>query len=76
MKKLYLILLVVGLWSCDDMLRVEPENSLTFGNITTENDIESLTLGVGSSVRNMVCWNAFAIPRAEWNLIRCSQAQV
>ena len=40
------------------MLRVEPENSLTFGNITTENDIESLTLGVGSSVRNMVCWNA------------------
>ena len=58
MKKLYLILLVVGLWSCDDMLRVEPENSLTFGNITTENDIESLTLGVGSSVRNMVCWNA------------------
>ena len=58
MKKLYLILLMVGLWSCDDMLRVEPENSLTFGNITTENDIESLTLGVGSSVRNMVCWNA------------------
>ena len=58
MKKLYFILLLVGLWGCDDMLRVEPENSLTFGNITTEQDIESLVRGVGSSVRNMVCWNA------------------
>ena len=58
MKKLYFILLVLGLWSCDDMLRVEPENSLTFGNITTEKDIESLVLGVGASVRSMVCWNA------------------
>lgn len=58
MKKWYFILLVLGFWCCDDMLRVEPENSLTFGNITTEKDIESLVLGVGASVRSMVCWNA------------------
>lgn len=51
---------ILGLFlltACDDMLRVEPENSLTFGSITEERDIESLARGVSSSVRNMVFWN-------------------
>ena len=45
-------------FGCTDLLRVEPENSLTFGNITEEKDIEALTYGVGAGVREMVCWNA------------------
>ena len=43
---------------CTDLLRVEPENSLTFGNITKEKDVEALVYGVGAGVRDMVCWNA------------------
>ena len=43
---------------CTDQLRVEPENSLTFGNITKEKDVEALVYGVGAGVRDMVCWNA------------------
>lgn len=54
------VLLVLGLLlfsGCEQQLTVEPENSLTFGNIKTEKDIESLLRGVGSTVRSMVCWN-------------------
>lgn len=46
------------LYGCTELLRVEPENSLTFGNITKERDIESLVYGVGACVRHMVCWNS------------------
>lgn len=55
------IICILGLFlltACDDMLRVEPENSLTFGSITEERDVESLARGVASSVRSMVCWNS------------------
>ena len=57
--KLIVILLCMSFFvGCTDLLRVEPENSLTFGNITKEKDVEALVYGVGAGVRDMVCWNA------------------
>ena len=58
MKLIVILLCVLFLAGCTDQLRVEPENSLTFGNITKEKDVEALVYGVGAGVRDMVCWNA------------------
>lgn len=58
MKSGIILLMLLFCFGCTDLLRVEPENSLTFGNITEEKDIEALTYGVGAGVREMVCWNA------------------
>lgn len=55
---------------CTDLLRVEPENSLTFGNITKEKDVEALVYGVGAGVRDMVCWNALLQVEKELMLMR------
>lgn len=47
--KLIVILLCMSFFvGCTDLLRVEPENSLTFGNITKEKDVEALVYGVGA----------------------------
>lgn len=58
MKSIVILLCMLFFIGCTDLLRVEPENSLTFGNITKEKDVEALVYGVGASVRDMVCWNA------------------
>ena len=42
MKLIVILLCVLFLAGCTDQLRVEPENSLTFGNITKEKDVEAL----------------------------------
>ena len=51
MKSGIILLMLLFCFGCTDLLRVEPENSLTFGNITEEKDIEALTYGVGAGVR-------------------------
>ena len=48
MKLIVILLCVLFLAGCTDQLRVEPENSLTFGNITKEKDVEALVYGVGA----------------------------
>lgn len=58
MKWCILIIVFFIFLGCSEQLRVEPENSLTFGNITKEKDVEALVYGVGACVRDMVCWNA------------------
>ena len=53
MKYLFLIPLFALVMGCEDMLTPEPENSLTFNNIETEKDIESLLNGAGRYVKQM-----------------------
>ena len=49
MKLNVILLCMLFFVGCTDQLRVEPENSLTFGNITKEKDVEALVYGVGGS---------------------------
>lgn len=58
MKWSIVIIVFFLLIGCSEQLRVEPEDSLTFGNIKKEKDVEALVYGVGAGVRKMVGWNA------------------
>ena len=53
MKYLFLIPLLVLAMGCEDMLTPVPENSITFNNIETEKDLESIMNGVGYDVKQM-----------------------
>ena len=57
MKYLFLIPLLVLVMGCEDTLTPVPENSLTFNNIETEQDIESILNGAGRNVTLMIKWN-------------------
>lgn len=57
MKYLFLMPLLVLAMGCEDMLTPVPENSLTFNNIETEKDVESLLNGAGRYVKLMTIWN-------------------
>lgn len=55
MKRRLLLLFIVFVWvGCEEQLTIIPENSTTFGNITSEKDIESLLKGTGQKVRDMI----------------------
>ena len=57
MKYLFLIPLLVLAMGCEDMLTPVPENSLTFNNIETEKDIESILNGTGRRAKLMITNN-------------------
>ena len=56
MKYLFLIPLLVLAMGCEDMLTPVPENSITFNNIETEKDLESIMNGVGYDVKQMTVY--------------------
>lgn len=50
----YFVFLVIGVWllvGCDDLLEMEPKNSLTYGNNMTEKELESSIRGAQAIVR-------------------------
>lgn len=57
MRYLFLISLLILAIGCEDMLTPVPENSMTFNNIKTEKDIESILNGAGRYVVQMAKWN-------------------
>lgn len=50
----YFILTIIAAWllvACDDLLEMEPKNSLTYGNSMTEKELESSARGALSTIR-------------------------
>ena len=54
MKKILILLLFVPLFSCNDWLTVEPEDSVTFVNyFKKEDELKALHNGIASYMKNI-----------------------